>query len=292
MIVLKEKPKVGFIGIGVMGRSMASLLLQAGYELVIYNRTKQKAEALIEKGAIWCDTVCDVAKQADVIITIIGYPKDVEEVYLGEDGLLACAKKGAYCIDMTTSSPLLAETIYEQGKEKGIHILDAPVSGGDIGAKNGTLSIMVGGDKEDFEAVFPLFQVMGENIIYHGKAGNGQHTKMCNQISFAAGMISVAESMAYAKKAGLDQHKVLESITKGAAASWTLSNLAPRMIEGDFEPGFYIKHFLKDIRIALEVAETMNLEMPGLTLVKSMYEKLVEQGEENSGTQAIYKLIV
>lgn len=287
----KQEVQVGFIGTGVMGKSMAHHLLQAGYNVFVYNRTKEKAQSLLSEGAVWCDTVADVAKKADVIITIIGYPKDVEEVYLGKEGLIEYAKQGAYVIDMTTSSPLLAQTIYEKAKEKGIHALDAPVSGGDIGAKNGTLSIMVGGDEADFEQMLPLFKVMGKNIVYQGKAGSGQHTKMCNQISFAAGMISVAESMAYAKKAGLDQEKVLESITKGAAASWTLSNLAPRMIKGDFEPGFYIKHFLKDIRIALEVAETMKLEMPGLTLVKEMYEQLVEQGEENSGTQAIYKLI-
>ncbi|OLP63164.1 2-hydroxy-3-oxopropionate reductase [Bacillus pumilus] len=281
---------VGFIGIGVMGRSMAGHLLDAGYEVFIYTRTKEKAASLIQKGAMWKPTVKDIAEVADAVITMVGYPSDVEEIYLGEKGLVNHATTGTYLIDMTTSKPQLAKKIETKAKERGIFALDAPVSGGDIGARNGTLAIMIGGEKKVFEACLPLFQQMGENIQYQGAAGSGQHTKMCNQIAIAAGMIGVAEAMVYAKKSGLDPETVLKSITTGAAGSWSLSNLAPRMLKGDFEPGFYVKHFMKDMGIALEEAELMGEEMPGLSLAKSLYEKLAENGEENSGTQSIYKL--
>ncbi|PIK31325.1 oxidoreductase [Bacillus siamensis] len=283
---------VGFIGLGVMGNSMTSHILEAGYPVLVYTRTKQKAEEILNKGAVWQETVKDLSEKADIIITMVGYPSDVEEIYLGENGILRHAKEGAFVIDMTTSKPSLAKKIAEKAKEKSIHALDAPVSGGDIGARNGTLAIMAGGEKEAFEACLPLFSVMGENIQYQGPAGSGQHTKMCNQIAIAAGMVGVAEAMAYAEKSGLNPEQVLKSITTGAAGSWSLSNLAPRMLKGDFAPGFYVKHFIKDMGIALEEAELMGEEMPGLALAKSLYDKLSAQGEENSGTQSIYKLWV
>ncbi|MES5395022.1 NAD(P)-dependent oxidoreductase [Bacillus amyloliquefaciens] len=283
---------VGFIGLGVMGNSMAAHILEAGYPVLVYTRTKQKAEEILNKGAVWQETVKDLSEKADIIITMVGYPSDVEEIYLGENGILRHAKEGAFVIDMTTSKPSLAKKIAEKAKEKSIHALDAPVSGGDIGARNGTLAIMAGGEKEAFEACLPLFSVMGENIQYQGPAGSGQHTKMCNQIAIAAGMVGVAEAMAYAEKSGLDPEQVLKSITTGAAGSWSLSNLAPRMLKGDFAPGFYVKHFIKDMGIALEEAALMGEEMPGLALAKSLYDKLSAQGEENSGTQSIYKLWV
>ncbi|WP_264188639.1 NAD(P)-dependent oxidoreductase [Bacillus stratosphericus] len=283
---------VGFIGIGVMGNSLARHLMAAGYEVLIYTRTKAKADALIEKGASWKSTLKDMAKDADAVITMVGYPSDVEKIYLGEEGLVTHAARGTYLIDMTTSKPQLAKEIEMKAKERGLFALDAPVSGGDVGAKNGTLAIMIGGEKAAYEACLPLFHQMGENIQYQGPAGSGQHTKMCNQIAIAAGMVGVAEAMAYATKSGLDPEQVLKSITTGAAGSWSLSNLAPRMLKGDFEPGFYVKHFIKDMGIALEEAELMGEEMPGLSLAKSLYEKLREEGEENSGTQSIYKLWV
>ncbi|UZD75504.1 NAD(P)-dependent oxidoreductase [Bacillus siamensis] len=283
---------VGFIGLGVMGNSMASHILEAGYPVLVYTRTKQKAEEILDKGAVWQETVKDLSEKADIIITMVGYPSDVEEIYLGENGILRHAKEGAFVIDMTTSKPSLAKKIAEKAKEKSIQALDAPVSGGDIGARNGTLAIMAGGEKEAFEACLPLFSVMGENIQYQGPAGSGQHTKMCNQIAIATGMVGVAEAMAYAEKSGLNPEQVLKSITTGAAGSWSLSNLAPRMLKGDFAPGFYVKHFIKDMGIALEEAELMGEEMPGLALAKSLYDKLSAQGEENSGTQSIYKLWV
>lgn len=280
---------IGFIGTGVMGKSMAGHLLDAGYPLVVYSRTKEKADDLIAKGAKWAKSPKEVAEIANVIITIVGYPADVEEVYLGENGIIRNGKKNTYIIDMTTSTPTLASKIYSEAKKKGIFALDAPVSGGDIGAKEGRLSIMVGGDEETFLAMEPIFKHLGTNIIYQGKAGSGQHTKMCNQIAIASNMIGVCEAVIYAEKAGLNPETVLKSISTGAAGSWSLSNLAPRMIDGDFAPGFYIKHFIKDINIALKEADAMGMVTPGLALAKKMYEELAELGEENSGTQALYK---
>ncbi|MFC7391927.1 NAD(P)-dependent oxidoreductase [Scopulibacillus cellulosilyticus] len=288
-IFLNHHTKIGFIGTGVMGRGMANQLLSAGFHVNVYNRTKEKAKSLVDKGAEWFDTVQAVTEASDIMITMVGYPKDVEEVYF-DNGVLAHAKPGSFVIDMTTSSPKLAEKIYQEAKKKGIHALDAPVSGGDIGAEQGTLSIMVGGDKADFDEMLPMFKVIGENIVYQGQAGAGQHTKMCNQITVASNMIGVCEALVYAKKAGLDEDQVLKSITRGAAGSWSLSNLGPRMLKGDFAPGFYVKHLIKDMTIALESAEEMGLMTPGLELAKSLYEKLADTGEEDSGTQALYKL--
>jgi 3-hydroxyisobutyrate dehydrogenase len=280
---------IGFIGLGVMGKSMARNLLKGGYPLLVYTRTKEKANDLIEEGAVWKETVAQLAKEADVVITMVGYPKDVEEIYFGEEGILANVKEGTYVIDMTTSTPSLAEKIYKAAKARNVYALDAPVSGGDIGAKEGKLTIMVGGDEEVFSACKPILERLGTNIVLQGKAGAGQHAKMCNQIAIASNMIGVCEALAYAKRSGLDPLKVLESISQGAAGSWSLSNLAPRMLAGDFQPGFYVKHFIKDMKIALEEAEKMNLQLPGLALAKSMYEELAKAGEENSGTQALYK---
>ncbi|MBY0598087.1 NAD(P)-dependent oxidoreductase [Bacillus bingmayongensis] len=282
---------IGFIGTGVMGKSMATHLIKAGYTVLVYNRTPARSQELIENGAIWKETVAEIAAQANIIITMVGYPKDVEGIYFGEKGILHHAKSGTYVIDMTTSSPILARNIYEIAREKGIHTLDAPVSGGDIGAKKATLAIMVGGEQQDFDAMKPIFELMGTNIILQGKAGAGQHTKMCNQIAIASNMIGVCEAMVYAKQAGLDSKAVLRSIETGAAGSWSLSNLAPRMINGDFEPGFYIKHFIKDMRIALESAKEMGLSTPGLQLAKSLYDELADKGAENNGTQALYTLL-
>jgi len=289
--MIKANAVIGFIGIGVMGKSMAAHILDAGYSLLVYNRTKSRTDALVEKGAKWKDTVAEVAKEADIIITMVGYPKDVEEVYFGDNGILNNAKTGAYVIDMTTSEPSLAKKIYEEAKNKGIFALDAPVSGGDVGAKNAALTIMVGGDKDDFKNVLPIFEIMGKNIVLQGTAGAGQHTKMCNQIVIASNMIGVSEAMVYAKRAGLDPEIVLKSIAAGAAGSWSLSNLAPRMIKGDFEPGFYVKHFVKDMNIALSEAKEMDLNTPGLQLSKYLYDELMEDNKENKGTQVLYQLL-
>ncbi len=266
--VLNENAVVGFIGTGVMGKSMAGHILSKGYKVLVYTRTKEKAEDLVEQGAVWKQSVADVAREANVVITMVGYPYDVEEVYLGANGLVANANEGTFLIDMTTSTPSLAIKIYEEAKQKGMYSLDAPVSGGDVGAKEARLAIMVGGDEKAFEACKPLFELMGQNIVYQGPAGSGQHTKMCNQIAIASNMIGVSEAMVYAKKSGLDPETVLKSISTGAAGSWSLSNLAPRMIAGNFEPGFYIKHFIKDMGIALEEAKEMGMETPGLELAK------------------------
>ncbi len=284
-----ETTVIGFIGIGVMGKSMVAHLMEAGYETHLYTRTKATAESLLAKGAIWQETPGGVAAAADVTITIVGYPQDVEEVYLSEDGILASCSPGNILIDMTTSSPKLAETIYNAAKEKGAASLDAPVSGGDTGAKNGTLSIMVGGDKAAFDTVAPIFELMGKNVVYQGVSGNGQHCKMANQIAIASTMMGVCESIRYAEKAGLDPATVLESIESGAAGSWSLSNLAPRMIKDDFDPGFYVKHFIKDMGIALESSEDIGLSAKGLALAKSLYDQVAEDGGENLGTQALYK---
>ncbi len=283
--------RVGFIGTGVMGRSMALNLINAGYHLTVYNRTEEKAKDVMEAGAAWAESAGAAAAGGDFVITIVGFPDDVHEVYLGAGGILSTAKAGAVVIDMTTSKPSLAKEIHEAAAGKGIATLDAPVSGGDIGARNATLSIMVGGDREAYDRAMPLFRAMGKTIVYQGPAGSGQHTKMCNQITLAATMIGVMEALLYAQRSGLDPETVLESIGSGAAASWALSNLQPRALAGDFEPGFYVCHFLKDIEIALGEAEGMGIATPGLSLAKKLYDQVVELGGEFDGTQAIYKVL-
>ena len=285
-----SKETIAFIGIGVMGHSMAGHLLKAGYPLNVYNRTKSKADDLLEAGATWFDSPGQAAAQADITITIVGFPRDVEEVYLGEDGILAHADKGSLVIDMTTSSPALARRIATAAADKGIGSLDAPVSGGDLGARKARLSIMVGGKRADFDRAVPVFEIMGKNIVLQGPAGSGQFTKMSNQIAIASGMLGISEAMAYARKAGLEPFTVLESIESGAAGSWSLSNLAPRALKGDFAPGFYVKHFIKDMRIAIESAEEMEINLPGLKLAKTLYQKLAAQGGEDFGTQALLKI--
>ncbi|AWE06501.1 oxidoreductase [Lysinibacillus sp. 2017] len=281
--------KIGFIGTGVMGASIVKHLLNAGHKVTVYTRTKSKADALITLGAKWANSPAEASVDQQIIFTMVGYPKDVEEVYNGAQGIFSAANPGTIIVDMTTSEPTLAKKLYEQAKEKNIHSLDAPVSGGDIGAQNGTLSLMVGGDKDVFEEMKLIFEVFGQNIVYQGVAGSGQHTKMCNQIAIASGMIGVCESIAYGLNAGLNLEDVLKSITAGAAGSWSLSNLAPRMLKDDLDPGFYIKHIIKDMKIALDEADRMNLQLPGLSLAKSMYDKLQEEGYGDNGTQALIK---
>lgn len=286
---MQSNKVIGFIGLGVMGKSMATHLLKAGFEVFVYTRTKDKSSELLSQGAKWAAAPKEIAQKANVIISMVGYPSDVEEIYLGENGLIENGKQGTYLIDMTTSTPTLAVKIAEEAKKMGMESLDAPVSGGDIGARDAKLTIMVGGSSEAFEAVLPIFDILGSNVVHQGPAGSGQHTKMCNQIAIASNMIGVTEAISYAKKAGLDPDRVLRSISSGSAGSWSLANLVPRMVEGDFEPGFYIKHFIKDMKIALDEAEKMGMDVPGLSLSKSLYEGLAEAGEENSGTQALYK---
>ncbi|EHQ5045673.1 NAD(P)-dependent oxidoreductase [Listeria monocytogenes] len=281
--------KIGFVDTGVMGSSMAGHLLEAGYEVLVYTRTKTKAEDLLEKGALWIKTPGELANKVDILISMVGYPKDVEELYLGENGFLENLAVGTVAIDMTTSSPALAKKMAEFGREKGIGVLDAPVSGGDIGAKNGTLAIMVGGSEDVFLKVKPIFDILGSSVILQGDAGAGQHTKMVNQIAIASNMIGVTEAIIYAEAAGLNPSSVLDSISGGAAGSWSLANLIPRVLKDDFSPGFFIKHFIKDMGIAISEAKQMGLELPGLTLAEKMYQTLAEQGLSEEGTQALIK---
>lgn len=279
--------KIGFVGVGIMGKSMVRNLMKDGFEVSIYTRTKSKAEDVIGEGAVWCDTIAECAKDKDVVISIVGYPKDVEEVYFGEHGILNSAGKGAYVIDMTTTSPKLAKRIYAEAAKKGIHALDAPVTGGDTGAKAGTLAILVGGDEDAFHACMPVFEAMGNNIVYEGAAGNGQHTKMANQIIIAGTVSGMCEAMIYAKKEGLDVQKVLDAVGTGAAGSKQLSSLSPRVMQGDFGPGFFVKHFIKDMKIAAEEAAEIGLELGVLKKVLSMYEEMESQGKGDLGTQSL-----
>ena len=290
MSIKSGKTVMGFIGLGVIGHSMADHILTAGYELHVYTRTKQSGKAIIAKGALWENSVAELSRKCDIIITIVGFPVDVEEVYFSTNGILNNAKQGSIVIDMTTSSPELAIRIYDQAKQKGIASLDAPVSGGVLGAENATLSIMAGGDKDIFEQVLPIFKIMGKNIELQGKPGAGQHTKISNQIAIATGMIGMCESIAYAQKAGLDPETVLKSIGQGAAGSWSLNNLGPKIIAKNFKPGFYIKHFIKDMNIAVNASDDLGLETPGLDLALSLYKKMADKGLENDGTQGLYKL--
>lgn len=278
---------ITFIGTGVMGQGIIKNFLKAGHDVHIYTRTKQKAAPLVALGATWYDSAEAASKRGDVIFTMVGYPKDVEEVYFGDTGIFKAAQAGKIVVDMTTSQPALAKKIAAHAASLDMEALDAPVSGGDIGAQNGTLSIMVGGSEQAFEQVYPLFEVIGQNIRLQGPAGSGQHTKMCNQIAIATNMIGVCEAIAYGKKAGLDMENVLASISTGAAGSWSLSNLAPRMLKGDKAPGFYIMHMIKDMGIALEEAARMELKLPGLEMAKSMYDELSARGYELNGTQAL-----
>jgi 3-hydroxyisobutyrate dehydrogenase len=282
---------IGWIGTGVMGKSMCAHILNAGYSVSVYNRTKEKANDLVQNGAIWCSSPKEVAEKCDILFTIVGFPLDVEEVYLGENGVLKTIKKKSIIVDMTTSEPSLAQRIYIEAKKMGVFSLDAPVSGGDVGAKNGTLAIMIGGDKEAYETVLPFFNLMGKNISYMGKEGAGQHTKMSNQILIASTMIGTIESLLYAYKAGNDLDEVINVIGKGAAGCWSINNLGPRIAMGNFEPGFFIKHFVKDMGIALKEAKLMNLALPGLALAYQFYMYAMALGLENLGSQGLYKVL-
>lgn len=281
--------KIGFIGVGIMGKSMVRNLRKAGYEVAIYTRTKAKAEDVIAEGAVWCDTAAECAKGRDVVITIVGYPKDVEEVYFGDNGIIANADPGTYVIDMTTTSPRLAVRIWEEAEKAGLHAVDAPVTGGDTGAKAGTLTILAGGKKEDFDACVPVFEAMGKNINYEGKAGNGQHTKMCNQIAIAGALAGACEAMVYAKNTGLDVDTMLKSISTGAAGSAQMNNVASKAAKDDYAPGFFLKHFIKDMGIADEEALAADIRLGVLEDVLGMAKKLESEGMGDLGTQALIK---
>ena len=280
---------LAFIGTGVMGRSMAGHLLKAGHTLHVFNRTKAKAQPLLDAGAHWHDDAGSAAAQADFVFTIVGFPTDVEETYFGAGGVLAHARPGAVLVDLTTSSPALARRIAAAAEGRGLSALDAPVSGGDSGARDARLVIMVGGGEPAFARAKPLFELMGQNILLQGGPGAGQHCKMANQISIASIMLSWCEALTYARRAGLDPARVIESIGGGAAASWSLNNLAPRALRGDFAPGFYVKHFLKDMRIALESAAEMKLALPGLAQAKKLYDEVARRGWEENGTQVLLR---
>lgn len=282
-------PVIGFIGLGIMGRSMAAHLLAAGHNLHVYNRSRDKANELVAQGATWHDGPGEVAALADVVITMVGYPRDVEEVYLGPGAIVARAGAGSILIDMTASSPALAMRIAAAAAARGVKSLDAPVSGGDVGAREAKLAIMVGGDSAAFEAALPILKRMGTNIVLQGGPGSGQHTKMCNQIVIASTIMGVCEGLAYARNAGLDADTVLKSIGGGAASGFQLNVLGARIIKGDFAPGFFMEHFVKDMSIALAEAERMQLNLPGLSLAKQLYEQLKSQGYGRSGTQALFK---
>ncbi len=282
-----ESTRIGWIGTGVMGRSMCGHLIEAGYRATIFNRSPEKAQPLIDRGAVWADSPLEVAQRSDVVFTIVGFPQDVESVILGSQGVLAGSRAGMTLVDMTTSRPALAESIARQAAQQQVAAIDAPVSGGDTGARNAALSIMIGGDAEAVRRISPLLQLMGNTIVHQGGPGCGQHTKMVNQTLIASGMIAVCEALLYAHKIGLDLPTVLKSVASGGAASWALSNLGPRMIEGDFEPGFFVEHFIKDMRIALDEAAAMNLALPGLALAHQLYQAVAAQGHAKDGTQAL-----
>jgi len=287
-ILVRMTTRIAWIGTGVMGASMCGHLLDAGHPVTLFTRTQAKAQPLIDRGAVWAATPREAAATADVVLTMVGFPADVREVYFGADGVLAGAKSGAMLIDMTSTSPTLAKEIDQAARAKGLSSLDAPVSGGDVGARNATLSIMVGGDAAAFEGAQPILQRLGKTIIHQGPAGAGQHTKLCNQIVISGTMIGVCESLLYGHRAGLDLETMLQSIRGGAAACWALDNLAPRVLKGNFEPGFFVDHFVKDMGIALEEAARMQLPLPGLTLVHSIYTRAQQLGYGRKGTQALY----
>lgn len=279
--------RVGWIGTGVMGSSMAGHVLDAGYSITVYTRSRGRAEPLLERGAAWANSPAEVAAASDAVFSIVGYPADVRDVVLGQDGALAGAARGSIVVDMTTSEPALAVEIYEAAKAKGVEAVDAPVSGGDVGARNATLSIMVGGAETAIERVRPIFEVMGKSIVRQGGPGAGQHTKMVNQVLIASGMVGVCEALLYGYRAGLDLERVLESVAGGAAGSWSLTNYGPRMLSGDFAPGFVVDHFVKDMGIALAEAKRARLSLPGLALAEQLYVALQAQGHGRKGTHSL-----
>ena len=281
--------KIGFVGVGIMGKSMVRNLMKAGFEVSIYTRTRSKVEDVIGEGAIWCDSVAECAKGRDAVISIVGYQKDVIEVYFGPAGILANADPGTYVIDMTTTSPKLAVQIFDEAEKLGLHAIDAPVTGGDSGAKAGTLTILAGGKKEDFDTCMPVFEAMGKNINYEGKAGNGQHTKMCNQIAIAGALAGACEAMVYAKNVGLDVDVMLKSISTGAAGSAQMNNVASKALKDDFNPGFFLKHFIKDMSLAEEEAAAVSVKLDILEDVLQMCRGLENEGMGDLGTQALIK---
>ncbi len=288
LVVQPGKTRIGWIGTGVMGRSMCGHLLRAGFQATVFNRSQKKAEPLIEAGAAWADSPKAVAAASDVIFTIVGYPHDVRDVVLGSDGALAGCKAGNILVDMTTSEPSLAVEIAAEAEKVGVHAIDAPVSGGDIGAREARLSIMIGGESEVAEALKPCWEAMGKIFVHQGGPGAGQHTKMVNQILIATNMIGVCESLLYAYKAGLDLNKVMESVGSGAAGSWSLTNLGARIIANNFAPGFFVEHFVKDLGIALSEAKRMHLSLPGLALANQLYISLMAHHCGRHGTQALH----
>ncbi|MFP6753439.1 MAG: NAD(P)-dependent oxidoreductase [Pirellulaceae bacterium] len=285
--VVPGSTRLGWIGTGVMGASMCGHLVDKGFQVTLYTRSREKAEPLLEKGAAWADSPRQVAEQSDVIFSIVGFPRDVRAVMLAEDGALAGCQEGNILVDMTTSEPSLAVEIYEAAGARGVHSVDAPVSGGDVGATNGALSIMIGGDQDIVEALQPCWEAMGQTIVYQGAAGAGQHTKMVNQTLIATNMIGVCEALLYAHQAGLDLPTVMQSVGSGAAGSWSLTNLGPRIIDKNFDPGFFVEHFIKDMGIALDEANKMGLSLPGLALAKQLYLALQAQGHGRDGTHAL-----
>jgi 3-hydroxyisobutyrate dehydrogenase len=289
-VVGPERTKVGFIGTGIMGAPMAGHLLRAGYALRVHNRTRAKADPLLAAGATWCGSVAQLAAECDVVLTVIGYPSDVEAVYLGEQGLVRSARPGTFLVDMTTSDPELAERIEREGRGRGLRCLDAPVTGGDVGAHRAELSIMVGGAEPDFEALLPVFRCMG-SAVYQGAPGRGQHAKLANQIAIAGTMLGVCESLAYARRAGLDPERLLQSISRGAAGSALLVHAGPRMLAGDYAPGFYVKHFIKDMDLALSQARGFAFDAPALALARALYGELAAQGHADEGTQALFRIV-
>jgi 3-hydroxyisobutyrate dehydrogenase len=279
--------RIGWIGTGVMGASMCGHLMDAGFSATVYSRTKSKSQPLLDKGAAWAESPKAVAEKSDVVFSIVGFPHDVRSVLLGDEGALAGAGEGSVLVDMTTSQPSLAIEIYNAAMENGVSSVDAPVSGGDVGAKNGTLSIMIGGDADVVEALQPCWNALGQTIVHQGPAGAGQHTKMVNQTLIATGMIGVCEALLYGYKAGLDLQTVMKSVSSGAAGSWSLSNLGPRIIDDNFDPGFFVEHFIKDMGIALEESKNLGLSMPGLALGHQLYLALQAQGHGRDGTHAL-----
>ena len=279
--------RVGWVGTGVMGSSMCGHVVDAGYSVTVSTRTRERAEPLLGRGAVWASSPAEVAAASDIVFSIVGYPADVREVTLGPDGVLDGAEPGAVIVDMTTSEPALAVEIYEAAKARGVEAIDAPVSGGDVGARNATLSIMVGGEEAAIDRVRPIFEVMGKSIVRQGGPGAGQHAKMVNQVLIATGMIGVCEALLYGYRAGLDLERVLESVAGGAAGSWSLTNYGPRMLSGDFAPGFVVDHFVKDMGIALAEAKRANLSLPGLALAEQLYVALQAQGHGRKGTHSL-----
>ncbi|HIA66105.1 TPA: NAD(P)-dependent oxidoreductase [Candidatus Poribacteria bacterium] len=282
-----SQTKIGWVGTGVMGRWMCQHVMDLGYTAMIFTRTKSKADPLLKAGATWADSPAEVAENSDIIFTIVGFPEDVRHVYLGENGILTTAKSGSIIVDMTTTEPSLAIEVYQTAQAQGISSIDAPVSGGDVGAREARLAIMIGGDQKAVDAIHPLFEAMGQNIVYQGKAGSGQHTKMCNQITISGTMIGVCEALLYGAKAGLDLEIMLSTISKGAAACWSLDNLAPRVLKRNFDPGFFVEHFIKDMGIALDEAKRMGISLPGLSLVHQLYLATQAQGHGRLGTHAL-----